>query len=157
MNHEHSLGCPNKAHCRRRFRRGRSGHSLAHLLHLVEPCRHHHSRSHPVTNAGRLVGIIVLFIGVGLLGVLTGFPAHAYFSPGTGEVSAAMVPVYPNRQIDEFRRLLNEQAKASRELPSQLGAIKVLLETFAVDIESTNQRTDKQKFCSLPCEFVFRL
>lgn len=112
---------------------------------------------HPVTNSGRLVGIIVVFIGMGLLGVLIGFPANVYFSPGTGEVSAAMVPVYPNRQIDEFRRLLNEQAKASHGLPSQLGAIKVLLGTFAVDIESTNQKTDKQKFCSLPCEFVLRL
>lgn len=59
----------------------------------------------PVTNAQRLVGIIVVFIGMGLLGVLIGFPANVYFSPGTGEVSAAMVPVYPNRQIDEFRRL----------------------------------------------------
>ena len=54
-----------------------------------------------------------------------------------------MVPAYPNRQIDEFRRLLSEQAKANRELQSQLGAIKELLETHVVDVELTEQETDK--------------
>ncbi len=49
-----------------------------------------------MTITGRLVGIIVMFIGVGLFGVLTGFLAIAFLSPGTEEESAAMVPAYPN-------------------------------------------------------------
>lgn len=98
---------------------------------------------HPVTNTGRVVGIIVMFLGVGLFGVLTGFLANAFLSPGTEEESAAMVPAYPNRQIDEFRRLLNEQAKANRELQLQLESIKEILQTHAVNIEFTDQETDK--------------
>lgn len=94
---------------------------------------------HPTTNAGRVVGIIVMFLGVGLFGVLTGFLANAFLSPGTEEESAAMVPAYPNKQIDEFRRLLNEQAKANRQLQSQLAAIQEFMANHAVVVDASQQ------------------
>ena len=94
---------------------------------------------YPTTNTGRVVGIIVMFLGVGLFGVLTGFLANAFLSPGTDEESAAMVPAYPNRQIDEFRRLLNEQAKANQALQSQMKAIQEILEKHADKAELADQ------------------
>jgi voltage-gated potassium channel len=98
---------------------------------------------YPTTNTGRIVGIIVMFLGVGLFGVLTGFLANAFLSPGTEEESAAMVPAYPNRQLDEFRRLLNQQAKANRTLQSQLDAIQELLANQAVAIEPSVQESER--------------
>ena len=94
---------------------------------------------HPVTNTGRVVGVIVMFLGVGLFGVLTGFLANAFLSPGTDEESAAMVPAYPNRQMDQFRRLLGEQAKVNRALQSQLEAIQELLMKHNVEAELPGQ------------------
>ena len=35
----------------------------------------------PVTNAGRFIGVIVMFTGIGLVGVLTGFLANAFLAP----------------------------------------------------------------------------
>ena len=83
-----------------------------------------------------------MFLGVGLFGVLTGFLANAFLSPGTEEESAAMVPAYPNKQIDEFRRLLNEQANANRTLQSQLEAIQELLANHTVGIEPSVQESE---------------
>ncbi len=37
--------------------------------------------TYPVTNAGRIVGVITMFVGVGLFGVLTGFLANTFLAP----------------------------------------------------------------------------
>jgi voltage-gated potassium channel Kch len=48
---------------------------------------------YPVTNAGRLVGVVIMTIGVGLFGTLTGFLANAFVTPaktgGDGERGSA--------------------------------------------------------------------
>jgi voltage-gated potassium channel len=36
---------------------------------------------YPVTNAGRLLGVLIMTVGVGLFGTLTGFLANAFVSP----------------------------------------------------------------------------
>ena len=36
---------------------------------------------YPVTNAGRVVGVIVMITGIGLFGTITGFLANAFFQP----------------------------------------------------------------------------
>src|SRR5215204_6400487 len=36
---------------------------------------------YPVTNAGRLVGVVIMTVGVGLFGTLTGFLANAFVTP----------------------------------------------------------------------------
>ena len=36
---------------------------------------------YPVTNAGRLVGVVVLTVGVGLFGVVTGYLANIFLRP----------------------------------------------------------------------------
>ena len=36
---------------------------------------------YPVTNPGRIVGVLIMIVGVGLFGVLTGFLANTFLSP----------------------------------------------------------------------------
>src|SRR5207245_1017237 len=36
---------------------------------------------YPVTNPGRIVGVLIMVVGVGLFGVLTGFLANAFVAP----------------------------------------------------------------------------
>lgn len=83
---------------------------------------------HPVTNAGRIVGMVVMMVGVGLFGVLTGFLANAFLTPSQGDGSMDLTLTHPVSQIAEFRRLLTEQDKANQELRTRLGEIEKLLE-----------------------------
>jgi voltage-gated potassium channel len=38
---------------------------------------------YPVTNPGRIVGVLIMIVGVGLFGVLTGFLANAFLAPAS--------------------------------------------------------------------------
>jgi voltage-gated potassium channel len=63
----------------------------------------------PVTNNGRLVGVAMLTIGVGLFGVLTGFLANAFLAPAKAEAEESQPPVDELRQeIEELKRLVLE-------------------------------------------------
>jgi voltage-gated potassium channel len=64
----------------------------------------------PVTNKGRLVGVAMLTIGVGLFGVLTGFLANAFLAPKKAEPD-------PGRQAaEELRAEVAELKQLVREL-----------------------------------------
>jgi voltage-gated potassium channel len=63
---------------------------------------------YPTTGAGRIVGIVLMTIGVGLFGVLTSFLAQTFLSPGAGS----------ERRLDalaadvaEIKRLLAERGE----------------------------------------------
>jgi voltage-gated potassium channel Kch len=43
----------------------------------------------PVTNAGRLMGVLIMTVGVGLFGTLTGFLANAFVNPSKDDASGA--------------------------------------------------------------------
>jgi voltage-gated potassium channel len=65
---------------------------------------------YPVTNAGRIVGVLVMTVGVGLFGVLTGFLANAFLAPKTSPE-----PVVDPRldliiaRLDDIERLLRSE------------------------------------------------
>jgi Ion channel len=68
----------------------------------------------PVTNDGRLVGVAMLTIGVGLFGVLTGFLANAFLVPKKSDLDQ-------NRQASEELRLeIEELKRLVRELGEQV-------------------------------------
>ena len=50
----------------------------------------------PVTTLGRLIGTLVIVIGVGVFGTLTGFLANAFLSPSKSEAEPAAAPVAPD-------------------------------------------------------------
>ena len=63
----------------------------------------------PVTTYGRLVGVAMLTIGVGLFGVLTGFLANAFLAPAKAEPDPNGQPTDEMRQeIEELKRLVRE-------------------------------------------------
>jgi voltage-gated potassium channel len=91
---------------------------------------------YPVTNGGRIVGVLIMVTGVGLFGVLTGFLANTFLSPSANK-SAEKPARQPNQdpatlpapagfgaqldqltaEVAELRRLLERIA------PSQLAAL----------------------------------
>jgi voltage-gated potassium channel len=74
----------------------------------------------PVTNQGRLVGIAMLTIGIGLFGVLTGFLTNALLSPkqATSDQGADDAKDM-SLEIKELKRLVQELGEqvASRDRP----------------------------------------
>jgi voltage-gated potassium channel len=68
----------------------------------------------PVTNYGRLVGVAMLTIGVGLFGVLTGFLANAFLAPKKAEADESRQPA------DELRAEIAELKQLVRELGEQV-------------------------------------
>ncbi len=58
---------------------------------------------YPVTNAGRIVGMLVMLAGVGLFGVLTGFLANK-FVPSNDDSDAKLDKL--QRDLDEIKALL---------------------------------------------------
>jgi Ion channel len=47
----------------------------------------------PVTNLGRVIGAIIIIVGVGLFGTITGFLANAFLAPRGPKDRAAAEPV----------------------------------------------------------------
>jgi voltage-gated potassium channel Kch len=67
----------------------------------------------PVTTSGRLVGVAMLTIGVGLFGVLTGFLANAFLAPKQTAPDQRQQPSDDLRQeIEELKRLVHERGLA---------------------------------------------
>jgi hypothetical protein len=63
----------------------------------------------PVTNWGRQIGVVVLTIGVGLFGVLTGFLANLFLAPRrTRNPTPADDGPDLRRELDELQRLIAE-------------------------------------------------
>ena len=63
----------------------------------------------PVTTSGRVVGVAMLTIGVGLFGVLTGFLANAFLAPKRTAPDQGQQPADDLRQeIEELKHLVRE-------------------------------------------------
>lgn len=83
----------------------------------------------PVTHIGRLFGMLTMMLGVGLFGVLTGFLANA-FIPTRENTKADEVPGEDSiSDINDFRRLLEEQERVTAELKSKLAQVERAMES----------------------------
>ncbi len=82
---------------------------------------------YPVSNSGRLVGMMVMMLGVGLFGVLTGFLANAFLAEDDAPLPSSSSD-NPQTQIAKFRQLLEEQEQMNIALRTQLADIEKLLE-----------------------------
>jgi hypothetical protein len=51
---------------------------------------------YPVTNLGRLIGTLVIILGVAVFGTLTGFLANAFLAPRRSEAESAAAPAAPD-------------------------------------------------------------
>ncbi len=80
---------------------------------------------YPVTQDGRLVGMLTMMIGVGLFGVLTGFLANAFIpekDPGDPAGSAGQ-----STDLTEVKNLLEEQERLIAKLKTKLARIETAL------------------------------
>jgi voltage-gated potassium channel len=84
---------------------------------------------YPVTNDGRLVGIVIMTAGVGLFGTLAGFVANVFLAPGkrNAEVEAPADANDPKAKLAEIKTMLEAQEKASADLKVKLEQVERLL------------------------------
>lgn len=80
---------------------------------------------YPVTNAGRLVGIMVMTMGVGLFGTLAGFIANKLLAPENPQVpGGSRTEGSQNSNLSEIRDALREQNRQNAELQARLDRIE---------------------------------
>ena len=87
---------------------------------------------YPVTNAGRAVGVLVMTIGVGLFGVITGFLADWFRRPRKATPPSSPTTALPDGvgvTVEEIRRLLEAQEQAYQNSTAEIRARLAALET----------------------------
>jgi len=83
---------------------------------------------YPVTAPGRIVGSLLLFAGIALFSVLTGFIANFFLAPRQPHRADA-VPGTPAAGIAELRALLEEQEERSVAIRAKLDELEKTLDT----------------------------
>jgi voltage-gated potassium channel len=85
---------------------------------------------YPVTNTGRILGIIIMTIGVGLFGTITAFLANVFIDPGDDEESSpgtiddltGLVG-----QIEEMKSMLQEYQQTNSDLKAKIDSLELIL------------------------------
>jgi voltage-gated potassium channel len=86
---------------------------------------------YPVTNAGRAVGVLMMTIGVGLFGVITGFLADWFRRPRKVAAVGSAPTAHPDdvsATVEEIRRLLEAQEQAYQHSTAEIRARLAALE-----------------------------
>jgi len=69
----------------------------------------------PVTSAGRLLGAIIIIVGVGIFGTFTGYLANLFLSPAKKKVPAEAEPTGAAR-LDRLKELMAQQQTEIAEI-----------------------------------------
>jgi voltage-gated potassium channel len=77
---------------------------------------------YPVTNLGRVIGVAMLTVGVGLFGVITGFLANLFLSPKRSQKGQPDPALDLRQELTELRRLLDELRSHSAAVASSSNA-----------------------------------
>ncbi len=83
----------------------------------------------PVTDWGRIIGVLVMVAGVGLFGTLSGFLANSFLSPPKPK-EAVPVPLEadtPKARLAILQQMIEAQEKTMAELKAQVAEIDKLL------------------------------
>jgi voltage-gated potassium channel len=72
---------------------------------------------YPISNAGRVLGTVIILVGVGIFGTLTGYLANLFLSPAPTNGSAGDVPDIQQR-LAALKDLVSRQQEAIAELES---------------------------------------
>lgn len=73
---------------------------------------------YPITNPGRVLGALIIVVGVGIFGTLTGYLANIFLTPARRK--AKDQPTDVQQRIDELKALSAKQQQAIEELESLL-------------------------------------
>lgn len=78
----------------------------------------------PVTNEGRLIGVVIIIVGVGIFGTFTGYLANAFLAPRRDKRLAATVGTSDTAQrtekLAELQALMDSQQRTIGELQALL-------------------------------------
>ena len=79
----------------------------------------------PVTNAGRVVGVILMTIGVGVFSTFAGFLANSFLAPRRARKEAAQPQgrAVTDADLEELRSLVGDQERVTSELRSRLAEL----------------------------------
>ena len=100
---------------------------------------------YPVTNPGRIVGVLIMIVGVGLFGVLTGFLANTFLSPSESkseEKPAEQPTAQPTAQP--------AQDPASLPAPAGFGAQLDQLTAEVAELRRLLERLPASQVAALP-------
>jgi voltage-gated potassium channel len=75
---------------------------------------------YPTTTMGRLIGVIVMFCGIALIGVLTSFLASFFIAPAKKKPRAEPAPDDSRARLDELNALWQAQEQASAAFKAKL-------------------------------------
>jgi voltage-gated potassium channel len=78
----------------------------------------------PTTHLGRLIGVLLLFAGIGLFSVLTGFISNIFLSPPAEPEEAVLEAGDPRASIRAVRALLEEQEERAALIRRQLDELE---------------------------------
>lgn len=83
----------------------------------------------PVTNWGRIVGIVVMTAGVGLFGTLSGFLANKLLTPPSKKQPPVETtgPDDPKARLAELKRMIEAQEQATASLRAKLDELDKLM------------------------------
>ena len=91
---------------------------------------------YPTTNTGRLIGSLIIVIGVGIFGTFTGYLANLFLSPAKEEPEPEQVEAPNEPPVDDlkaklaaFKSLLDEQEKTNAALREQLAELETQIKT----------------------------
>lgn len=77
----------------------------------------------PVTNGGRIIGMLVMMAGVGLFGILTGYLANMFLTPSDTKPKEEK-PAQPDKALLELNKLMLQQQKVLTQLSKQMNAVE---------------------------------
>ena len=69
---------------------------------------------YPITNPGRVLGTVIIVVGVGIFGTLTGYLANLFLSPG--QEGGRSAPATLEAKLKELKDLAAKQQDAIAEL-----------------------------------------
>jgi voltage-gated potassium channel len=79
----------------------------------------------PVTNEGRIVGVFLMTIGVGLFSTFAGFLANTFLAPRRAKrVAAASARPMSAEDLEQIRALVEEQERATTDLRARLAELE---------------------------------
>ncbi len=88
---------------------------------------------YPVTGTGRMIGAVIILVGVGIFGTFTGYLANLFLSPKKKEeVVPAPQPGPmdgPEEKLEELKELLAAQQESQMALQAKLAELEALLST----------------------------
>src|SRR5512136_2878650 len=75
---------------------------------------------YPPTALGRLIGVVVMFCGIALIGMLTSFLASSFIAPARKKPEAELAPDDPKARMAELQALWQAQEQASAAFKAKL-------------------------------------